>query len=346
MKFDQTTKLCLSVAVQIIFTGTLCMGRVTPNTRTFNAGENAKIQGVIVSREGDILKLRASDDSIGTIDLTNTTKIELKHGWFGRKKAMDLNALVPGLEIQAEGEGNEKGDLVAHRVIFDPNSMRASRQIDTRVSPIEAREGSLENRTGQLEGRTGTLENRAGELETQQKNTQQQVGQVQTQVGQVKTEADQANQGVNTVNGRVSDLDNYQVAQTTTVYFRLNSAVLSPQAKQDLDGLAQKALQQKAYVIEVAGFADKTGTAARNQVLSDQRATSVIRYLEQQGNIPIHRILRPAGMGTSHEVANNDTAEGRKMNRRVEVRVLVNQGIAGTQSSANSAPAPANPAQQ
>jgi outer membrane protein OmpA-like peptidoglycan-associated protein len=346
MKFDQKTKVCLSLAVQIIFTAALCMARVTPNTRTFNAGENAKIQGVIVSREGDVLKLRATDDSIGTIDLTNTTKIELKHGLFGRKKAMDLNALVPGLQIQAEGEGNEKGDLVASRVIFDPNSMRASRQIDTRVSPLEARTGSLEGRTGQLEGRTGTLENRTGELETQEKNTQQQVGQVQTQVGQVKTEADQANQGVNTVNGRVSDLDNYQVSQTTTVYFRLNSAVLSPQAKQDLDALSQKALQQKAYVIEVAGFADKTGNAARNQQLSDQRAAAVIRYLEQQGNIPIHRILRPAGMGTSHEAASNDTAEGRKMNRRVEVRVLVNQGIAGTQSSANSAPAPANPAQQ
>lgn len=345
MKFDQTTKLCLSVAAQILLTSTLCMARVTPNTRTFNAGENAKIQGVIVSREGDILKLRAADDSIGTIDLTNTTKIELKHGWFGRKKAMDLNALVPGLEIQAEGEGNEKGDLIAKRVVFDPNSMRASRQIDTRVSPLEAREGSLENRTGQLEGRTNSLENKTGELETQQKNTEQQVGQVQTQVGQVKTEADQANQGVNTVNGRVSDLDNYQVGETTTVYFRLNSSVLSARAKQDLDALAQKALQQKGYVVEVAGFADTTGNAARNQQLSDQRAASVIRYLEQQGNIPIHRILRPAGMGTSHAVASNDTAEGRKMNRRVEVRVLVNQGVVGTQSSANSTP-PANPAQQ
>jgi OmpA-OmpF porin, OOP family len=347
MKFDRTTKVCLSVAVEILFTATLCMARVTPNTRTFNAGENAKIQGVIVSRDGDVLKLRATDDSIGTIDLTNTTKIELKHGWFGRKKAMDLNALVPGLQIQAEGQGNEKGDLVASKVLFDPNSMRASRQIDTRVSPLEARTGSLEGRTGQLEGRTGTLENRTNDLDTQQKNTQQQVGQVQLQVGQVKTEADQANQGVNAVNGRVSDLDNYQVGQTTTVYFRLNSSVLSPQAKQDLDALAQKALQQKAYVIEVAGFADKTGTAARNQQLSDQRAAAVIRYLEQQGNIPIHRILRPAGMGTSHEAASNDSAEGRKMNRRVEVRVLVNQGIVGTQqSSANSPPAPANPAQQ
>lgn len=342
MTFNQTTRVCLATAAQILLASTLCMARVTPNTRTFTAGENAKVQGVIVSREGDTLKLRASDDSIGTVDLTSSTKIQLKHGWFGHKTAMDLSSLVPGLQIQAEGQGNEKGELVANKVVFDPNSMRASRQIDTRVSPLEARTGSLEGRTGQLEGRTGTLETRTGQLETDQKNTQQQVGQVQQQVGQVKTEADQANQGVNTVNGRVTDLDNYQVGDTATVYFRLNSAALSPQAKQDLDALAQKALQQKGYVIEVAGFADKTGKAAWNQQLSEERADAVIRYLEQQGNIPIHRILRPAGMGTTHEAASNDTAEGRKMNRRVEVKVLVNQGIVSTQSSANIAP-PAAP---
>jgi outer membrane protein OmpA-like peptidoglycan-associated protein len=338
--FKQITKISFIMAAQIALVSTFCMARVTPNTRTFTAGENAKVQGVIISRDGDVLKLRANDDSIGTIDLTDSTKIQLKHGWFGHKTAMDLSSLVPGLQIQAEGRGNEKGDLVASKVLFDPNSMRASRQIDTRVSPLEAREGSLENRTGQLEGRTGTLETRTGQLETDQKNTQQ-------QVGQVKTEADQANQGVVGVNGRVSDLDNYTAGETATVYFRLNSAALSEKAKQDLDALAQKALQQKGYIVEVAGYADKTGNAARNQQLSEQRAESVIRYLEQQGNIPIHRILRPAGMGTTHEAASNDTAEGRKMNRRVEVKVLINQGVVGTQSSATNTPQPApNPTNQ
>jgi len=316
------------------------MARVTPNTRTFANGENTKVQGVIVSRDGDVIKLRTNDDSIGTVDLTNTTRIQLKHGMFGRKTAMDATALVPGLQIQAEGAGNEKGDLVASKVIFDPNSMRASRQIDTRVSPLEARTGTLENRTGTLEGRTGTLEGRTDQLQTQQQQTQQQVGQVQTQVGQVKTEADQANQGVSAANGRISDLDNYKPEDTATVYFRLNSATLTPQAKQDLDSLAQKAQAQKGYVIEVAGYADKTGNASLNQQLSEARANAVIRYLEQQGNIPIHRILTPAGMGTSHEAAPNNTASGRKMNRRVEVKVLVNQGVVGGQSSASNQPQP------
>ena len=43
-------------------------------------------------------------------------------------------------------------------------------------------------------------------------------------------------------------------------------------------------------------------------------------------------ILAPSGMGTSHEAADNSTADGRKMNRRVEVKVLVSQGLVGAAS--------------
>jgi outer membrane protein OmpA-like peptidoglycan-associated protein len=321
----------LNVAVLIsgeaVLAATLAASMVTPNARTFPAGEKTKVEGVIVSRDGNTIKLRTEDDSIGTVDLTDTTKVQLKHGLFGRKKAMDAASLVPGLRIQAEGKGDEKGDLIADRLIFDPNSMRASRQIDTVVSPLAARTGTLENKTGQLENRANQMDTRQGQLESAQKQTDQQVGQVQQQVGQVKTSADQANQGVTDVNKRVSDLDNYQVADSATVYFKINSASLSSQAKQDLDSLAQKAQSAKGYVVEIAGFADTTGNAALNQALSERRADAVTRYLEQQGNIPIHRILAPAGMGTSHEAAENNTAQGRKLNRRVEVKLLVNQGV-------------------
>jgi OmpA-OmpF porin, OOP family len=310
---------------------------VTPNARTFGADEQAKVQGVIVSREAQTIKLRMDDDSIGTVDITNDTKIELKKGGvFHRKSTMESAALVPGLRIEADGKGNEKGELVASRVTFDPNSMKASRQIDTRVSPVEARTGALEGRTGTLEGRAGTLETRAAQLETAQKNTDQ-------QVNLVKGQADQANQGVTDVNKRVTNLDNYQPADKATVLFKINSSVLSDDAKRDLDAIAQKAAAQKGYVIEVAGFADSTGKADKNQVLSEARANAVTRYLEQQGNIPIPRILTPTGMGISHEAASNDTKEGRQQNRRVEVTLLVNQGLNAGSPSANNTPPPAAP---
>jgi outer membrane protein OmpA-like peptidoglycan-associated protein len=166
--------------------------------------------------------------------------------------------------------------------------------------------------------------------------------QTQGLVAQVKTTADQANQGVTDVNRRVSDLDNYQVKDSATVYFAINRDKLTEDAQRDLGDLAKKALAEKGYVIEVAGYADSTGKLSSNQILSERRADAVVRYLEQNGDIPIHRILPMAGMGVSHEAADNKTREGRKMNRRVEVKILVNQGVVAgvTQPSGSEAPKP------
>lgn len=325
------------IAAQALLTTTFAWG-VTPNPHTFAANEKAKVEGVIISRDGNTIKLRISDDSIGTIDLTDVTKIELKKGIiFHRKDKMNADSLVPGLNVEAQGKGNDHGELVAERVRFDPNSVRASRAVDVRVAPVEARTSTLETRATGLEGRATGLEGRAGQMETRQGQLEDTEKQTQGQVVQVKGSADQANKGVVDVNGRVSDLDNYQVKESATVYFKVGSSVLSDDAKKDLDDLAKKALAEKGYLIEIAGYADSTGNLNRNQVLSDARANSVIRYLEQDGNIPVHRILSAAAMGISHEVADNKTTAGRKLNRRVEAKILVNQGLVGGSGSTATA---------
>jgi outer membrane protein OmpA-like peptidoglycan-associated protein len=330
--------MLIGLSISTLVAAGLAFARVEPTTHTFTAGEKVKVNGVIVSKDGDMLKIRTPDESIGTVDLTNTTKIQLRKSVFS-KSTMDASALLPGLQIEAQGKGNEKGELVAERVTFDPNSMRASRQIDTRVSPLEARTGTLEGRTGTLENRAGQIENREGQLEDQQKQTQQ-------QVGQVKTEADQANQGVSNVNERVSNLDNYTQTDKKTVYFKYGSSKLTSEDQQTLDQIAQEATNQKAYVIEVAGFADPTGKADRNQVLSEKRAQAVMTYLEEQGNIPIRRILTPAGLGTTHQVNDNRTAQDREQNRRVDVTIYVNQGVVASGQVNSTAPHQPGPGDQ
>src|SRR4051794_41140924 len=336
-------KASLPLAAAMLLQATLAYAMVEPNVRTFTAGQKDKITGVILSRNGQVVKVRSEDDAVGTVDLTDETKIQLKRS-LGRKSAMSADALLPGLRVEAQGKGNEKGELAAEKVLFDPTSMKASRQIDARVSPIEGRTAGLEGKTGQLEGRAGQLESRAGQLETKQGQLEDTQKQTEQQVGQVRTTAETANQGVSTTNQRISDLDRYQEKAKETVYFKINSAVLDPSEKQKLDNIIQQIQNEKGYAIEVAGFADTTGNAARNQILSENRANAVVRYLQQQGNIPIHRILTPAGMGTSHEAADNKTKEGRQKNRRVEVTVLVNQGVvsgaSGGASSTSTTPKP------
>jgi hypothetical protein len=108
--------------------------------RTFKSGQMVKVQGVILSRQGDLWKLRIDDHSIGTLNLSHATKILLKSGVvFRHTTRMDLESLVPGLHIEAQGRGNDKGELLTDRVSFDPNSMRSARQIDARDSTARAK---------------------------------------------------------------------------------------------------------------------------------------------------------------------------------------------------------------
>jgi len=178
---------------------------------------------------------------------------------------MSLDSLVPGLHVEAQGKGNEKGELVAEKVLFDPASMKASKQIDARVSPVEGRTASLEGKTGQLEGRAGQLESRAGQIETKQGQLEDTQKQTQQQVGQVKTEADNANQGVSAANQRIADLDRYTEKTKETVYFKVNSAVLADTEKQKLDNIIQQAQNEKGYVIEVAGFPIQLATRRKTR---------------------------------------------------------------------------------
>ena len=83
-------------------------------------------------------------------------------------------------------------------------------------------------------------------------------------------------------------------------------------------------------MIQVQGYASKVGSAALNQKLSQERAANVTDFIEQKGAIPLTNVLAPGAMGTSDQVAPDNTTEGQAENRRVVVRVLQNKGIAGT----------------
>jgi len=79
----------------------------------------------------------------------------------------------------------------------------------------------------------------------------------------------------------------------------------------------------------VIGYADTSGNTERNRDLSERRANSVIYYLVSKHKLPMQRLVQPFGYGDLEPVAENKTAAGRAKNRRVEIRLMVNKGIAG-----------------
>jgi OOP family OmpA-OmpF porin len=66
-----------------------------------------------------------------------------------------------------------------------------------------------------------------------------------------------------------------------------------------------------------------------NEKISDDRAKAVVAYLIQQAGVAVHRVVAPGAMGEYGPTASNETPAGRAENRRVEVKALVNRGIAG-----------------
>jgi outer membrane protein OmpA-like peptidoglycan-associated protein len=129
------------------------------------------------------------------------------------------------------------------------------------------------------------------------------------------------------VNKRVSDLDDYKTVAEAVIYYPTGKYTLDDAAKADLDKLTALAASTDGYLIEIAGYASKTGTKQANQQLSEDRASAVANYLRNTGNIPMRRIVAPAGYGATHPDAENTDPQGRELNRRVEVKLIVNKGF-------------------
>jgi outer membrane protein OmpA-like peptidoglycan-associated protein len=101
------------------------------------------------------------------------------------------------------------------------------------------------------------------------------------------------------------------------VTFASNSSDVSADFFAVLDSVALVINEFDKTYIDVIGHTDSTGSNELNQRLSEQRASSVARYLKSQQVLP-ERILT-SGMGPNSPIASNDTPEGRALNRRVEI---------------------------
>jgi outer membrane protein OmpA-like peptidoglycan-associated protein len=101
------------------------------------------------------------------------------------------------------------------------------------------------------------------------------------------------------------------------VLFAVDSSVLNAQSRAALDEAAAVFQEFPKTAIIAQGHTDSTGSEPYNQALSERRADAVVRHLVAQG-VDADRITA-AGYGESHPVTDNDTTEGRRLNRRVDL---------------------------
>jgi OOP family OmpA-OmpF porin len=131
-----------------------------------------------------------------------------------------------------------------------------------------------------------------------------------------------AEDGINRLGQTMDAMNKYQMVKSETVLFAVNQDKLTTDGKAQLDELSKQVSGLNRYVIEVQGFTDKTGDPIYNDTLSERRAQAVARYLANQYQIPVRNISM-LGSGYAQPVADDKTRDGRKQNRRVEIRLWV-----------------------
>ncbi len=114
--------------------------------------------------------------------------------------------------------------------------------------------------------------------------------------------------------------DNITLNMPGNVTFATDSADLSPAFFEVLDSVGKVLAEFDQTVVEVAGHTDSTGTEAYNQSLSERRASTVSQYLKGRG--VMQQRLITLGMGELRPVADNASADGRQLNRRVEITMV------------------------
>jgi OOP family OmpA-OmpF porin len=292
----------------------------TAGSRSVASGEKVKIKGVVTRRDADTFTVRDVNGVDTLVRLENNTSVKTKGGFLKSGSKYGQTQILRGLNLEVEGKGNASGELVAEKIRFNDSDLRVARAVESRAAPLEDRASTTENKLSQVEQNAQRLSGQMDEL----------AAVANTAKGGAKAaqeSADAAISGVNLTNDRISALDDYVPQTVLAVNFKVGSAVLSTDSKTKLDELATNALNAKGYVLEVSGFTDTSGSVNRNRALSQRRADTVIRYLVENHQIPLRRIVTPYGFGESNPVAENTSRDGRAQNRRVEVKLLVNKGL-------------------
>lgn len=289
----------------------------------FASAQKTKVKGMIITRTGETLVVNSGDGNT-TVVLTDDTLTKDDTGLFGLgKDTMSNVVLIPGLKVNVDGATDEQGRVVAKTITVDGDDLETAEMIQSGLHPtaqqVAANVQKLEAHSGQLSAHGAELAAQRQTLEAHGMSVADHEQKIAASIKDIEENT-----------SRFTALSQFDVKGEVTLKFNVGSSKLDSQDEDALKTLAQTASGLTGFIIEVVGYADATGSAEVNTKLSEDRAKAAITYLVQQGNIPVRHIVAPGAMGEYGAVATNETKSGRAENRRVEVKVLVNKGIAGS----------------
>jgi outer membrane protein OmpA-like peptidoglycan-associated protein len=277
---------------------------------------------MIISRTGETLIVSGQAGKV-TVVLTDNTRTKDDKGLFGLDtEVMADTVLIPGLKVRVDGMTEGEGRVVAKTITVDGDDLETSEMVQAGLHPTAE----------QVAANIKAIQTNKGNIASNRENissNQQNIAANKQDIGANKQQITQNIRDIEENTSRFTALAEYEVKTAATVNFDVASYKVNANDQEELKNLAQTAVGLTGYIIEVTGYADATGDAAMNTRLSEQRAKAVVTFLMQQGGVPVRHIVAPGAMGEYGAAAPNETKSGRAENRRVEVKVLVNKGIAG-----------------
>ena len=278
--------------------------------------QQMKVKGVIISRAGNTMTMKADTGNVVVVLNDSTDVQQLQGALKARKKEMSMAALIPGLACEVQGSYNAQNQLVAQWVRFTGEDLEQAQSAQAAVHETQvqsaANQAALQKQADELAAQNAALKEQQSALEKQQ----------------AEIAANKAAIAANSA--RFGELDDYYILDEVTVLFGNGQTKVDPKYNAPLLALTQKAMTYNGYNIQVKGYASSVGNAAFNQQLSEERAQNVTNILMQQGHVPLTNMMAPGAMGESRQIGTDKTEAGQAENRRVVVRALLNKGIAGT----------------
>ena len=134
---------------------------------------------------------------------------------------------------------------------------------------------------------------------------------------------DDKDQCPNTLKGLTVNKLGCHEFQSLSLNFKTNSYKIKDNSLEKVESFYKFLDENKVYKVQIIGHTDNVGSVKNNILLSQNRAKSVEKFLLEKG-IEQTR-LTTSGLGESMPIATNDTVDGRKLNRRIEVKMKIEE---------------------
>jgi outer membrane protein OmpA-like peptidoglycan-associated protein len=206
---------------------------------------------------------------------------------------------------------NTSADTLSGRIDTNEGEIKEVRDdVDKKVSGVDSKVSALDTRTSQgFNSLKGDVQN------------------VDQRASQAQSAADRAANGVNTLDQKFQNRNNFTSSDEKTVQFKFNSASLDKQYTDTLDEIANTLMQNPDAIVVLEGPTDSVGSKDYNLRLGERRIEAVRHYLAVEKGVPVYRI-HEISFGSEKPVAENKTREGREKNRAVVMTVMVPKSTA------------------